>query len=67
MDALSSVVVQLCSPGIINRLVKEITALAPSSMRIFVVPSFDRKYGVWTGGSIFTSPHIPEGESVLSC
>jgi actin len=34
---------------------KEITALAPSSMKIKVVAPPERKYSVWIGGSILAS------------
>jgi len=42
-------------PGIADRMTKEITALAPSSMRIKVVAPPERKYSVWIGGSILAS------------
>ncbi|KAA3466837.1 actin-like [Gossypium australe] len=42
-------------PGIGNRMSKEITALAPSSMNIKVVAPPGRKYSVWIGGSILAS------------
>lgn len=42
-------------PGIADRMSKEITALAPSSMRIKVVAPPERKYSVWIGGSILAS------------
>jgi len=42
-------------PGIADRMNKEITALAPSSMRIKVVAPPERKYSVWIGGSILAS------------
>ncbi|KAI3506425.1 hypothetical protein L1887_28783 [Cichorium endivia] len=38
--------------GIADRMCKEITALAPSSMNIKVVASPERKYSVWIGGSL---------------
>lgn len=41
--------------GIADRMSKEITALAPSSMRIKVVAPPERKYSVWIGGSILAS------------
>jgi actin-related protein len=34
---------------------KEITALAPTSMKIKVVAPPERKYSVWIGGSILAS------------
>jgi len=42
-------------PGIAERMQKEITALAPSSMKIKVVAPPERKYSVWIGGSILAS------------
>ncbi|PRW59601.1 actin [Chlorella sorokiniana] len=42
-------------PGIADRMGKEITALAPSSMKIKVVAPPERKYSVWIGGSILSS------------
>jgi len=42
-------------PGIADRLAKEITALAPSTMKIKVVAPPERKYSVWIGGSILAS------------
>ncbi|KZV57840.1 actin [Dorcoceras hygrometricum] len=41
--------------GIADRLSKEITALAPGSMKIKVVTPPERKYSVWIGGSILAS------------
>lgn len=41
--------------GILDRMTKEITALAPSSMKIKVVAPPERKYSVWIGGSILAS------------
>lgn len=42
-------------PGIADRMSKEITALAPSNMKIKVVAPPERKYSVWIGGSILAS------------
>jgi len=42
-------------PGIADRMTKELEALAPPSMNIRVVAPQDRKYSVWTGGSILAS------------
>jgi actin beta/gamma 1 len=42
-------------PGIGERITKELTALAPSTMRIKVVVPPERKYLVWIGGSILSS------------
>jgi len=40
---------------IADRLTKEITSLAPSTMKIKVVAPPERKYSVWIGGSILAS------------
>jgi len=42
-------------PGIAERLTKEITALAPSNIKVKVVAPPERKYLVWIGGSILAS------------
>lgn len=42
-------------PGIGDRMTKEVTALAPPSMKIKVVAPPERKYSVWIGGSILAS------------
>jgi len=42
-------------PGIGERLHKEMTALAPASMKVKVIAPPERKYSVWIGGSILTS------------
>nr|GMD92856.1 actin-101 [Ipomoea batatas] len=42
-------------PGIADRMSKEISALAPGSMKIKVVAPPERKYSVWIGGSILAS------------
>jgi len=34
---------------------KEITALAPSSMKVKIIAPPERKYSVWIGGSILAS------------
>eukprot|EP00914_Ancora_sagittata_P019743 GHVO01039330.1.p1 GENE.GHVO01039330.1~~GHVO01039330.1.p1 ORF type:complete len:263 (+),score=43.06 GHVO01039330.1:29-790(+) len=41
--------------GIGERMTKELTQLAPSTMKIKVVAPPERKYSVWIGGSILTS------------
>jgi actin-related protein/ubiquitin len=41
--------------GISERLTKEVTNLAPNSMKIKVVAPPERKYSVWIGGSILSS------------
>ena len=38
-----------------HRLAKEITSLAPPTMKIKVVAAPERKYSVWIGGSILAS------------
>lgn len=41
--------------GMAERLNKEVVALAPSTMKIKVIPPPERKYSVWMGGSILSS------------
>ena len=42
-------------PGIAERMQKEITALAPSSMKVKIIAPPERKYSVWIGGSSLAS------------
>ncbi|KAM9970194.1 hypothetical protein ACTFIR_002042 [Dictyostelium discoideum] len=42
-------------PGIADRMNKELTALAPSTMKIKIIAPPERKYSVWIGGSILAS------------
>ncbi|THD20838.1 beta-actin [Fasciola hepatica] len=42
-------------PGIADRIQKEITFLAPGTMKIKIVAPPERKYSVWIGGSILAS------------
>ncbi|XP_045172009.2 actin-3-like [Mercenaria mercenaria] len=42
-------------PGIADRMQKEITALAPSTMKIKIIAPPERKYSAWVGGSILAS------------
>jgi len=42
-------------PGIADRMQKEMTALAPSTMKIKIVAPPERKFSVWIGGSILAS------------
>jgi len=42
-------------PGIADRMQKEITALAPSTMKVRIIAPPERKYSVWIGGSILSS------------
>ncbi|XP_005078558.2 actin, muscle [Mesocricetus auratus] len=42
-------------PGIADRLQKEITALALSTLKIKIIAPPERKYSVWIGGSILAS------------
>ncbi|GAA29609.2 Actin-3 [Clonorchis sinensis] len=42
-------------PGIADRMQKDISALAPSTMKIRIVAPAERKYSVWIGGSILAS------------
>ena len=41
--------------GIADRMTKEITSLAPPTMKIKVIAPPERKYSVWIGGSILAS------------
>ncbi|EFC37829.1 hypothetical protein NAEGRDRAFT_55489 [Naegleria gruberi] len=41
--------------GIADRMTKELTAMAPASMKVKVVAPPERKYSVWIGGSILAS------------
>merc|ERR1719494_1712552 len=43
-------------PGIADRMQKEITAPAPSTIKIKIIAPPERKYSVWIGGSILASP-----------
>eukprot|EP01117_Protostelium_nocturnum_P019243 TRINITY_DN8297_c0_g1_i1.p1 TRINITY_DN8297_c0_g1~~TRINITY_DN8297_c0_g1_i1.p1 ORF type:complete len:372 (-),score=97.33 TRINITY_DN8297_c0_g1_i1:103-1218(-) len=57
-DLYSSIVLSGGStmfPGIVERMQKELTALAPSTMKIKVVAPMERKYSAWIGGSILAS------------
>jgi actin-related protein len=42
-------------PGIDVRLTKELTSLAPASIKVKIVAPPERKYSVWIGGSILSS------------
>ncbi|XP_076966628.1 actin, cytoplasmic 2-like [Callospermophilus lateralis] len=42
-------------PGIADRMQKEITALAPSTMKIKIIALPERKYSMWISGSILAS------------
>ncbi|XP_026198259.1 actin, clone 302-like [Anabas testudineus] len=42
-------------PGIADRMQKEITSLAPQTMKIKIIAPPERKYSVWIGGSILAS------------
>ncbi|OHW91759.1 actin [Colletotrichum incanum] len=42
-------------PGLSDRMQKEITSLAPSSMKVKIIAPPERKYSVWIGGSILAS------------
>ena len=42
-------------PGISDRMQKEVTALAPSTMKIKIIAPPERKYSVWVSGSILAS------------
>ncbi|XP_038044645.1 actin-104-like [Patiria miniata] len=40
-------------PGIADRMQKEVTALAPPTVKIKIIAPPERKYSAWIGGSIF--------------
>lgn len=42
-------------PGIVDRVKKEINALAPSSIKCKIIAPPERRYSAWIGGSIFSS------------
>lgn len=42
-------------PGIVNRLTKELSDLAPAFRRINVKAPIDRQYSTWIGGSLLSS------------
>jgi len=42
-------------PGIADRMQKEMTSLAPTSMKVKIIAPPERKYSVWIGGSIVAS------------
>ena len=42
-------------PGIADRMQKEITALAPPTIKANIIAPPERKYSVWIGGSIVAS------------
>ncbi|RCN52346.1 Actin [Ancylostoma caninum] len=42
-------------PGITDRMKKEITALAPSTVKVKIMAPPERKYSVWIGGSVLAS------------
>jgi len=42
-------------PGIAERMTKELSVLAPSTVKIRVIAAPERKYSVWIGGSILSS------------
>ena len=42
-------------PGIADRMQKEVSALAPPTMKIKIIAPPERKYSVWIGGSILSS------------
>ncbi|CAL4148267.1 unnamed protein product [Meganyctiphanes norvegica] len=42
-------------PGLADRMQKEITQLAPSTLKVKIIAPPERKYSVWIGGSILSS------------
>ncbi|XP_052026994.1 actin, alpha skeletal muscle-like [Apodemus sylvaticus] len=57
-DLYANTVLSGCTtmyPSIADRMQKEITALAPSTMGIKIIAPSEHKYSVWIGGSILAS------------
>ncbi|KAJ7614015.1 beta-actin [Roridomyces roridus] len=52
-------------PGIADRLQKELTMLAPPSMKVKIYAPPERKYSVWIGGIIFNGLRPPPIRSKL--
>jgi len=42
-------------PGIAERMTKELSSLAPASIKVKIIAPPERKYSVWIGGSILAS------------
>lgn len=42
-------------PGISERLMKDVVALAPAAVTVKVIAPPERKYSVWIGGSVLAS------------
>ena len=42
-------------PGMADRMSKELTSLAPATMKIKIIAPPERKYSVWIGGSVLAS------------
>lgn len=42
-------------PGIADRMNREITQLAPNTVKVKIIAPPERKYSVWIGGSILGS------------
>ena len=42
-------------PGISDRISREITSLAPPTMKVNVISPPERKHSVWIGGSVLAS------------
>lgn len=42
-------------PGIADRMNREITTLAPNTVKVKIIAPPERKYSVWIGGSILGS------------
>lgn len=42
-------------PGIADRLTKEVSALAPQSVKVRVIAPNERKFSVWIGGSVLST------------
>merc|ERR1711957_848738 len=42
-------------PGISDRMTKEVSAMAPVSVKVKVIAPNERKYSVWIGGSVLST------------
>jgi len=66
-DLFQNIVLSGCSSmfrGFEDRLIKEMTILAPPTWRVRVVAPSERKYYPWVGGSIFASMASFEGSAI---
>ena len=55
IKSIISICYQTSHLGIGDRMQKEITGLAPPTMKVKIIAPPERKYSVWIGGSILAS------------